>query len=256
MKRTLVSTAVVAMALMAGVSFATEIGGLGGPMVIGLMPSFSALNTELNDYNAEFFGGSSGPEFSGPMFMIGGQGSGFIEGFSIGGWGGGFFQEATGDSSKAIIGYGMGYGEFGYRLNFFDLIWVKPAVILGGGGLGLHIGRYRSGGGFGDPDDIDNDDFFSSAESYQAGKGFVNVGALADVTLMFPMNERKTAFGGLNVKGGYLYAIYDSDWWDEHGRSFDTPSFNFNGPFLSVGVVFGGSGDTDWADDDDWDEDW
>ncbi|MBN2379605.1 hypothetical protein JXM67_07375 [candidate division WOR-3 bacterium] len=250
-------TVVCAILMMAIFAFATEAGGLGGPMVIGLMPSFSEFNAALDSYNTEYFGGARGPEFSGPMFFIGGQGSGFIEGFSVGGWGGGFLKEATGDSSKALIGYGMGYGEFGYRLNLFDIAWVKPTLLVGGGGLGMHIGRYRSGGGFGDPDDdgIDNDDFFSDEESYQAGKGFVNVGAAADVTLLFPMNERKTAFGGVSVKGGYLYAIYDSDWWDEHGRSFESPAFNFNGPFLSVGVVFGGASETKDYDED-WDEEW
>jgi len=254
MKRTLVC----AILILAVAGFATEAGGLGGPMVIGLLPSFSDLNAELDSYNTEHFGGSSGPELSGPMIFLGGQGSGFIEGFSVGGWGGGFFKEANGDSSKALIGYGMGYGEFGYRVNLFDLVWIKPALVLGGGGVGMHIGRYRSGGGFGDPsDDFDNDDFFSDDESYQVGKGLVSVGALVDATLVFPMNDRKTAFGGLSVKAGYLYPVYESDWYDEHGNSIDKDAVRFSpsGPFASVGVVFGGQG-TSKDYDEDWDEEW
>ncbi|MBD3285412.1 hypothetical protein GF359_03220 [candidate division WOR-3 bacterium] len=250
MKRTLLSAVLV----LTAVGFATESGGLGGPMVVGVLPDYGAFNAALDTFNTRNYGGTQGPEFSGPMIFIGGQGYGFVEGFSVGGWGAGFFKEATGDSSKAVVGYGMGYGEFGYRINLFDLVWLKPALLLGGGGMGLHIGRYRSSGGFGDPsDDFDNDEFFSSEESYQAGKGFVNVGALVDATLVFPMNDRKTALGGLNVKAGYLYAIYDSEWWDEDGYARNV-DFNTNGPFLSVGVVFGGKGNQDY--DEGWDEEW
>jgi len=240
--------AVVIALIFAAAALAGEVGGFGGPMVIGGMPDFDDLNAELANYNCVYFGGSRGPGFSSPAFFIGGQGKGFMSGFCVGGWGGGFFQEANGDSSKAVIGYGMGYAEFSYHLNIADVLLVGPAVQLGGGGLGLHIGRYRAGGGFGSPDGDgdDNDDFLDDDESYDIGKGFVNVGGAAEATLLFPLNERKTAFGGLNVKGGYLYAIYDSDWYDEHGGVVDRDAvkFNMNGPFISVSVVFGGMGCT------------
>jgi len=248
----------IVIALIAVVAaFAVQAGGFGGPMAMGMMPSFEGLNAELVRYNDTFFGGSRGPEFSGPLFFIGAQGSGFIEGFSIGGWGAGFFKEATGDSCKAIIGYGMGYADFGYHFNIADILLIGPSLQLGGGGMGLHIGRFRSGAGFGSPTDdgTDNDEFFEDDESYDVGKGFVNAGACVDITFLFPANERKTAFGGLNVKGGYLYPIYESDWWDEHGYSIDKDavSFSMDGPFVSVGVVFGGSSH-DETNDDEWEE--
>lgn len=247
---------VIALAVVTA-AFAVQAGGFGGPMAMGMMPSFEGLNAELARYNDTFFGGSRGPEFSGPLFFIGAQGSGFIEGFSVGGWGAGFFKEATGDSCKVIMGYGMGYGEFGYRFNIADIVLIGPSLQLGGGGMGLHIGRYRAGAGFGSPTDdgTDNDEFFEDDESYDVGKGFVNAGACVDITFLFPTNERKTAFGGLNVKGGYLYPIYDSDWWDEHGYSIDKDavSFNMDGPFVSVGVVFGGSSRVE-TNDDEWEE--
>ena len=254
MRRAIVIALVVVTAV-----FAVKVGGLGGPMVVGLMPNYDDLNAELDRYNTEHFEGTSGPEFSGPMFLIGGQGRGFVEGFSVGGWGAGFFKEANGDSSKAVLGYGMGYGEFGYHFNIANIILIGPAVQIGGGGMGLHIGRFRPGAGFGEPSDgdTDNDDFFDDDESYDVGKGFVNVGAAADITLLFPMNERKTVFGGINVKGGYLYPIYESDWWDEHGVSIpkEVVDFSMDGPFVSVGVVFGGSSrDYDYEEDEEWEE--
>jgi hypothetical protein len=253
--------ALILALLITTAAFAVQAGGFGGPMVIGLMPDYDAFNVALDNFNTIYYGGSEGPAFSGPMILIGGQGAGFVQGFSAGGWGGGFFQEATGDSSKAFIGYGMGYGSFGYRFNILDFIWIRPTVELGGGGIGLHIGRYRSSGGFGDPDNgSDNDDYWEDDESYQAGKGFVSVGAAADVTVLIPINKRKTSFAGLNVKGGYLYPVYDSDWFDEHG-DIRQVNFTMQGPFLSVGVVFGGksrNGDYDEYDDyeDQWEEEW
>jgi len=125
--------------------------------------------------------------------------------------------------------------------------------------MGLHIGKFRSGGGFGDPDTGgNNDDFFDDDESYDVGKGFINVGASADITLLFPINERKTAYGGITVKGGYLYSVYESDWWDEDGMSIpkEVVSFNMDGAYASVGVVFGGKSSDDWREeeDDDWEE--
>lgn len=240
-------------------AFAIEAGGFGGPMVVGMMPDFDDLNYQLSLYNTNTYGGSSGPEFSGPTFFLGGQGAAMVEGVSIGGWGGGFFKEAKGDSSKAILGYGMGYGEFGYRFNFFDILWVKPAMLIGGGGVGLSITKYRSSGGFGDPDGGESGDGFfpDFNEGYGLGKGFVNLGAVADLAVVFPMGAKSSAFSGINLKAGYLYAIYDSDWYDENFVVFEHPEFNFNGPFVSLGVVFGGRGETgDWFDDDGEDEDW
>jgi hypothetical protein len=118
---------VIALAAVVA-AFAVQAGGFGGPMAMGMMPSFEGLNAELGRYNDTFFGGSRGPEFSGPLFFIGGQGKGFVEGFSVGGWGAGFFKEATGDSCKVIMGYGMGYGEFGYRFNIADIVSWAAAV--------------------------------------------------------------------------------------------------------------------------------
>jgi hypothetical protein len=246
---------VIALVLVVA-AFAVEIGGFGGPMVIGLLPNYDDLNAELASYNTEHFGGTSGPEFSGPMILLGGQGKGLVEGFTVGGWGGGFFKETNGDSSKAILGYGMGYADFGYHFNIANILLIGPSLQLGGGGMGLHIGRFRSGAGFGDPSDgLDNEDFFDDDESYDVGKGFVSVGASADVTLLFPMNERKTVFGGITVKAGYLYPVYESDWWDEHGSSIDKQAvdFNMDGPYASVGVVFGGSS-VDYDEDEEWEE--
>ncbi len=251
---------VIALTFVVAV-FAVEIGGFGGPMVTGMMPDFGDLNVELERYNGTFFGGTSGPEFSGPMILIGGTGKGIIEGFSVGGWGGGFFKEANGDSSKAVLGYGMGYADFGYHFNIANILLVGPSLQLGGGGMGLHIGKFSSGGGFGDPDGGggSGDDFFDDDESYDVGKGFVAVGASADVTLLFPMNERKTAYGGITLKGGYLYPVYESDWWDEDGASIPKEDVNFSmtGPYASIGVVFGGKSSGDWweeEEDDDWEE--
>lgn len=246
----------IALAITAG--FAVEAGGFGGPMVMLTLPDMDSLNAELNEFNTREYDGSNGPAFSAPLIWLGGQGSAMIEGVSIGGWGAGFFQEATGDSSKAVIGYGMGHGEFGYRFNFFDFLWVKPAVEIGGGGLGLYIGRFRASQGFGEPSD-GNEDFFDDQENYSVGQGFVNIGASLDVTVVFPMNPNKTAFSGINVKGGYLYPVYQSDWWDETGTAISKEAVPFNpgGMFASIGVVFGGKGDTEsWNDDEDVWEEW
>jgi hypothetical protein len=246
--------AIVIVVVLVAAAFAVEMGGFGGPMVIGLLPNYDDLNTALGEFNTRNYNGTDGPEFSGPMILLGGQGKGLVEGFTVGGWGGGFFKEANGDSSKALLGYGMGYADFGYHFNIANILLIGPSLQLGGGGMGLHIGRFRSGAGFGDPDDddFDNDDFFDDDESYDAGKGFVAVGASADVTLLFPMNQRKTVFGGITAKAGYLYPVYDSDWWDENGDA-RTVDFTMAGPYASIGVVFGGSSQ-DYEEDEEWEE--
>ncbi len=231
---------------------AAELGGWGGPMVMGMMPSFRALNDTLDAYNTRAYGGSEGPAFSGPVIFLGGQGSGMVEGVSIGGWGGGFFKEATGDSSIAFLGYGMGYGEFGYRFNIANVLLLGPMIEIGGGGVGLTVSRYRSGG-FGEP----GPGYDPFDESYNLGKGFVNIGAAVDVAGLLPSNPARTAFIGLNLKAGYMYTLYDTGWWDEYAQFMDAPQLAMSGPFVTLGVVFGGKTDThfdDWGDMDDEDE--
>ncbi len=220
------------IALMIVSASAMQIGGYGGPMVVGVMTSFDKLNAELDRYNTAYYHGSTGPQFQSPIFMIGGLGKAYIKNFSVGGWGGGFFNEAHGDSTTATLAFGMGFGEFGYHFDLGDIISLGPLVEIGGGGVAIEIKRARSGGFGPDPDTTD--------ESYSAGKGFFNLGAGADITFFLPINDSRTSFVGLNIKGGYIAAVIGSDWYDNYGGATSVPEFSLSGPFFSLGVVFGG----------------
>lgn len=247
---------IVLIALMvSSAAFAVELGGFGGPSVTGMLIDFGDLNAELNKYNTNFYGGSQGPELTSPVFMIGGEGAGTLEGFSVGGWGAGFFQDAHGDSSKVMMGYGMGYGEFGYSFKLFNVLRVRPLVEVGGGGIGLNISRYKSGG-FGDPSDTGTS--FFDDNSYNLGKGFVNIGGAAEIALLLPMDSKGYSFGGLSLKIGYLYTVWDSGWFDQHGGSYSEPATSLQGPFASLSALFGGSVrflDNGTDEEDGW-EDW
>ncbi len=241
--------------LLISAGFAFEIGGFGGPSAAAMLINFDDLNAELDKYNTNYYSGSQGPELKSPVFFIGGEGAGTLEGFSVGGWGAGFFQDAHGDSSKVMMGYGMGYGEFGYSFNFFKVLRIRPLLEIGGGGMGLNISRYR-GGGFGEPGDTATS--FWDDNSYSLGKGFINVGAAAEIALLLPMDQAGYSFGGLSLKAGYLYTVWDSGWFDQNGEYFYEPATSLQGPFLELSALFGGSSkifeDSGDGIDDDWED--
>lgn len=219
--------------LVAVAAISLQAGGYGGPIFLSLMPNFDDLNDELQEYNSNCYNGSDGPEFSSPMVFIGGQGKGFIENFSVGGWGCGFAKEAYGDSTSATIGYGMGYGEFGYNYIPNEYVSMGPILLIGGGGIGIEIRKYRREG-FGNRK-VKND-----AESYSAGKGFFNIGFGGEVTFYLPVSPNRTSYGGLNIKAGYIHTLFETDWHDDNGGSTSIPEFKTAGPFISASLVFGG----------------
>lgn len=238
---------IIGIALVAAV-FGFKTGGWGGITVSGFLPELSNLNTRLTEINRDL-GATDNIEFSAPLFMIGGHGCGQIGPVTIGGGGAGFGVREKTDTLSARIRYGMGYGEIGFQVEPLRWLWIRPCLSIGGSGFDIELDEWR--GEFGE---IPEDTLYVPYH-YLASAWSFNVGAA--LVLEFNLPITKSGFVGLEIKGGYLYPLYTSDWRDQDGLTVkEVEGFGIYGPYVQVAVNFGRSGELDlsWETEDDWED--
>jgi len=241
---------IIASLVIIGIGFGFKIGGWGGITVSGIMPELSALNTEITDVNYREVGGTDQITFTNPFLMVGGHGYGQVGQVVFGGGGAGFAVREKGDSLSARIGYGFGYGEVGFQFEPLNWLWIRPMLSLGGSGFEIELNERVAG--FGEPPD----DTLYVPYHHLVTAGAFNAGAALAVN--FNLHMTSATFIGVELKGGYQFPLYVSDWFDQDGLIRDeVEGFGIYGPYAQVSVNFGRSGEVDliWDEtDDEWDD--
>lgn len=160
------------------------------------------------------------------QFTFGGGGWGQSGRVRLGGYGMGGGKTLVNDSVSVEVGYGVGFFEVGYSLINARHFMLTPLLGIGGGGLGMKIiARYP-------PASVD------SLLSYPGGQSQISMGGLA----MYPglAIDIPISFVGLSLKGGYIWSPINSGWTHEGFGAIRGPNINLNGPFASLGIMFGG----------------
>jgi len=246
----IVKKVIIICAGLIAVAFGFKIGGWGGITATTCFIELRDLNSELTRINHEHVQGSDNINFSSPLLMIGGHGYGQVGSMVFGGGGGGFASRQRADSLSAKLGYGFGYGEVGFQFEPLTWLWIRPSLSLGGSGFEIELNERVAG--FGDPPE----DTLYVPYHFTATAGAFTAGAGLTVHLNLPITS--ATFLGLELKGGYLYPLYTSDWYDEDGlvRS-EIEGFGIYGPYAQVALNFGRSGEIDliWEEvDDEWED--
>ncbi|MEO0075179.1 MAG: hypothetical protein ABIK31_03600, partial [candidate division WOR-3 bacterium] len=160
------------------------------------------------------------------QFVFGGGGWGQGNRVRFGGIGMGGGKVVTNDSVSVEIGYGFGLFEVGYALVNLKHLIITPQVGIGGYGVGLKIKALKA------PTNLDSLLFYPGGKSQVSKGGLILSPSLA---LDIPINVI-----GLHLKGGYLYSPLNSGWTHEEFANIQGPDIKIKGPFVSIGVMFGG----------------
>jgi len=238
-----------AVIVLIAVAFGFKAGGWGGVTISGLLPNLENLNSELTRINQTYVNGTDEIGFSAPEFMIGGHGYGQIGQIIVGGGGSGLGVREKGDSLSARLNYGMGYAEAGFQIEPLRWLWIRPSITLAGSGFEIELNEFY--GDFGDPPE----DTLYSPYRYVASAGSFNAGAALALEFNLPISG--ATFIGLELKGGYLYPLFKTDWYNEDGLVVnEVEGFGIFGLFFEASVNFGRSGELDasWEQDDDWED--
>ncbi|MBN2381218.1 hypothetical protein JXM67_15570 [candidate division WOR-3 bacterium] len=234
--------------ILVAVLFAFKAGGWGGLTVSGFFPDLSGLNAEITRINHEYVGGTDEIRFNSPLFMIGAHGCGQIGPLTIGGGGAGFGIREQGDTLSAHLRYGMGYGELGFQIEPYRWLWIRPCLQIGGSGFEIELDEII--GSIGDPL---QDTLYAPYHHLTTAWSF-DLGAALALHLNLPITG--AGFVGLEIKGGYLYPMYTSEWRDENNMTRrEIEGFGIFGPYVQIAVNFGRSADVDLSwEDDDWED--
>lgn len=226
MTKALIATYMVGLCLAA---MGTEEfkGGMGGPAVALSFFDVKELNAKFREHNIE--------ELSTQQTCFGGGGSGIIGRVILGGWGFGGTESVGSDSVKVRVGYGGGFFEPGYYLPITDNLGLS--ILLGIGGYGYSLNMT--------PTSLTGADFDSllvgpgARRTCNVSAGGLSLSIGGGFLFRIPFED---AFIGLNIKGGYIFSPMKTDWELEDGMSLTgVPKLNLSGPFVSAGLVFGGS---------------
>lgn len=160
------------------------------------------------------------------QFTFGGGGWGQSKRVRFGGFGMGGGKTMVNDTVSIELGYGVGFFEVGYSLINTKHFIFTPMLGIGGGGLGLKITAIRP------PTSVD------SLLNYPGGKSQLSYGGLA----MYPgfAIDIPISVIGLSLKGGYIWSPINSGWQHEGFGVINGPKINLDGPFASLGIMFGG----------------
>jgi membrane-associated protease RseP (regulator of RpoE activity) len=163
------------------------------------------------------------------QFVFSGGGWGQGKRIRIGGYGIGGAKIVSNDSLDIEVGYGAGFFELGYaivnKINFM----LTPLVGIGGGGLSMKITpKYNR------PTSL------TGLINSPWGVAKVSKGGIA----MYPGLAIDIPFGfvGITLKGGYMWSPMNGPWTLENlGSIGNQPDLKLNGPFATVGIMFGGN---------------
>lgn len=182
------------------------------------MIDFHELNNYLTRHNLD--------TLSNEQFVFGGGGWGQGNRVRFGGIGMGGGKVVTNDSVSVEIGYGLGLFEVGYALVNLKHLIITPQLGIGGYGVGLKIKALNP------PTNLDDLLFYPGGKSQVSKGGLILASSLA---LDIPINVI-----GLHLKGGYLYSPLNSAWIHEEFADIQGPDIKIKGPFVSLGIMFGG----------------
>ncbi len=201
-------------------------GGMGGPCLAVSFFDAKELNARLKAHNIE--------ELSTQQTCFGGGGSGIIGKVILGGWGFGGGEEVESESVKVKVDYGGGFFEPGYYLPITQNLGLSILLGLGGYGYSLNLTPTSLSGA--DFDTLLTGPGARRTSNISAGGLSLSIGG--GFLFLIPFEE---AFIGLNVKGGYIFSPMKREWELEDGGTLrGAPKLNLNGPFISIGLVFGG----------------
>lgn len=201
-------------------------GGMGGPSLTVSFFNTEELNAKLKSHNIG--------ELSTQQTCFGGGGSGIIGRVLLGGWGFGGTEGVESDSVKVKVGYGGGFFEPGYYLPITQNFGLSILLGLGGYGYSLNLTPTSLSGA--DFDTLLTGPGARRTSTLSAGGLSLSIGG--GLLFLVPFEE---SFIGLNVKGGYIFSPMKPEWELEDGGALKgAPKLNLNGPFISIGLVFGG----------------
>ncbi len=164
------------------------------------------------------------------QFVFSGGGWGQGKRIRIGGYGIGGAKTVSNDSLDIEVGYGAGFFELGYAIVNGRNFMLTPLVGIGGGGLSMKITpKYNR------PTSL------AGLINSPWGVAKVSKGGIA----MYPGLAIDIPFGfvGITLKGGYMWSPMNGPWTLENlGSIGNQPDLKLNGPFATVGIMFGGCG--------------
>jgi membrane-associated protease RseP (regulator of RpoE activity) len=186
-------------------------------------PGFSMFN--YDDLNSMFALHSLG-QVEEEQFVFSGGGWGQVGRVRLGGFGMGGSQNISNADVNVEVGYGAGFFELGYSVVNAKHFMFTPLLGIGGGGLSLKITA------------LDNPTNLDSLLCYPGGVAKVSKGGL----VMYPGLAIDIPFGvaGISLKGGYMWSPMTSAWTMEEFGNVYGPDIKLNGPFITLGIMFGG----------------
>lgn len=215
-----ITTAIVVWMFLAVAPFvqAADVSGSeggGGPWIGLFTPDLKDFNNKLD---ANGF-----PTVDGAITLFGGGGFGIVNDVRIGGFGGGgaLVAKEGGKRTELSVGFGGTQVAYVWSMDRFNL---EVGGMFGGGGstIVLSDGTPASG-----------DDAISDRYDTVIDRGFWLLGPSVGARWNF------TDHVAMQMSGGYIHTI--GDWKHRSGNSELAGFPDMNGPYFTIGIVFGGS---------------